>query len=353
MANILYGVNGEGSGHSTRAKEVITHLQQRGHRVHVVSFDRGLRNLSEHFDVTEIYGLRLTYVNNRVRYGRTVARNLFRTPRFVASQHRLEDLACRWRTELVITDFEPLSCRVGRRLGLPIISVDNQHWLTNTRVRSPRRFARDAAAAKLVTRLMTPHADAYLVTALSTAEIKPRHRPNTFVFSPILRREVLDAQPVRGKHLLVYVTSPSPQLARRLQQLDQRAICYGFGTRNLKPSKNLTFKPPSASEFLRDLAACKAVIANAGFSLVSEALHLGKPYFAIPVRHQFEQYFNAYSIEQMGYGVCCDKPALQPLADFLGRLPRFEQELACYPRAGNAALLAKLDNLIARFTWRT
>ena len=29
MANILYGVNGEGAGHSTRAKEVLTHLERR------------------------------------------------------------------------------------------------------------------------------------------------------------------------------------------------------------------------------------------------------------------------------------------------------------------------------------
>ena len=60
MANILYGVNGEGSGHSTRAKEVISHLQRQGHKLHVVSFDRGLRNLSESFPVTEIFGLRVS-----------------------------------------------------------------------------------------------------------------------------------------------------------------------------------------------------------------------------------------------------------------------------------------------------
>ena len=59
MANILYGVNGEGSGHSTRAQEVISHLIAKGHSVHVASFDRGLRNLQEKFEVTEIYGLRL------------------------------------------------------------------------------------------------------------------------------------------------------------------------------------------------------------------------------------------------------------------------------------------------------
>src|SRR5215467_12826766 len=92
MANILYGVNGEGSGHSTRAKEVISHLQQRGHKVHIVSFDRGLRNLRESFTVTEIFGLSLAYVNNRVRYKRTVARNLAKVPRAVRSLKALSHL---------------------------------------------------------------------------------------------------------------------------------------------------------------------------------------------------------------------------------------------------------------------
>jgi UDP:flavonoid glycosyltransferase YjiC (YdhE family) len=67
MANILYGVNGEGSGHSTRAQEVISHLVAQGHSVHVASFDRGLHNLREKFEVTEIAGLRLSYVNNQLR----------------------------------------------------------------------------------------------------------------------------------------------------------------------------------------------------------------------------------------------------------------------------------------------
>ena len=51
MANILYGVNGEGSGHSSRAREVIAHLEEQGHRVHVATFDRGYRNLKDDFDV--------------------------------------------------------------------------------------------------------------------------------------------------------------------------------------------------------------------------------------------------------------------------------------------------------------
>src|ERR1700751_2653635 len=122
MANILYGVNGEGSGHSSRAREVIVHLEAKGHRVHVASFDRGLRNLTDDFEVTEIDGLRLTYVHNRVRYGKTVLRNLLNLPQAARSIRALEHRAQDWNLDLVITDFEPISCHLGRKLGLPVIA---------------------------------------------------------------------------------------------------------------------------------------------------------------------------------------------------------------------------------------
>jgi len=186
MSNILYGVNGEGAGHSTRAKEVLSHLRKQGHTLHVVSFDRGLQNLRDQFEVTEIFGFRFAYVNNRVRYKRTIGRNLLTIPQEARSARRLKDLITNWKIDLVITDFEPLSCHVGHRMGLPVISIDNQHCLTNAIVSYPRKYQRDAAAAKLVTRLMTPHADAYLVISFFTAPVKKR---NTFLFPPLLRQK--------------------------------------------------------------------------------------------------------------------------------------------------------------------
>ena len=45
MAKIVYGVSGEGSGHSSKAREMIKDLKQLGHTVKVVSYDRGHNNL--------------------------------------------------------------------------------------------------------------------------------------------------------------------------------------------------------------------------------------------------------------------------------------------------------------------
>ena len=345
MASILYGVNGEGAGHSTRAKEVLSHLVAQGHTVHVASFDRGLQNLKPHFDVTEIYGFRLAYVNNRVRYKRTIARNLIAVPQAARSLSLLKDKVDEWKTELIITDFEPLTCHVGHKKRLPVISIDNQHFLTNTAVSYPGKFRADAAAAKLVTRLMTPHANAYLVISFFKAPVRKR---NTFLFPPILRQEILHATPTQGDHILVYVTSPAPALAKLLASVRCRFIAYGFGREG--EEKNILFKKPSVDGFFADLTSARAIVANSGFSLVTEALHLGKPYLAVPVSHQFEQIFNAYWLEKSGYGGYWEDLNKERVESFLYNLPHYREALAPYPRQGNKALLDKLDTLIDRYT---
>jgi uncharacterized protein (TIGR00661 family) len=344
MANILYGVNGEGAGHSTRAKEVLTHLVSKGHKVHVASFDRGMQNLKSQFEVTEIYGFRFAYVNNRVRYKRTIAKNLITVPQAAKSLSRLNHLIDQWHIDLVITDFEPLTCHIGHKRRLPVISIDNQHCLTNAVVSYPKQYRRDAAAAKLVTKLMTPRVNAYLVISFFTAPLRKR---NTFLFPPLLRQEILNATPTEGDHVLVYVTSPAPALARLLSSVRCRFIAYGFGREGA--DGNILYKEPSLDGFFADLTSARAVIANSGFSLVTEALHLGKPYLAIPVSHQFEQIFNAYWLQKAGYGAYWEDLNKECVESFLYNLPHYRDSLAHYPRQGNTALLEKLDTLIASY----
>ena len=345
MANILYGINGEGAGHSTRAKEVLRHLRRQGHVLHVASFDRGLKNLSDEFEVTEIHGLRLAYVNNHVRYKKTVASNLLAAPKAAKCSRDLMRKADEWKIDLVITDFEPMTCHVGHRKRLPIIAIDNQHAITNCEVSYPREYRKDAAATRLVTKFMTPRADAHLVISFFPAEVSKK---NTFVFPPLLRQEVLSAKPTAGDYILVYVTSPSPELAQMLEQVRCPFVAYGFGKEG--KAGNVTYKKPSLDGFMQDLVGCKGIVANAGFSLISEALYLGKPYLAIPVAHQFEQIFNAHYLAKMGYGAFWEELEKERVESFLFNLEHYCENLKRYPRQDNSALLAKLDFLIAQHT---
>jgi len=343
MANILYGVNGEGAGHSSRAREVLTHLKECGHTIHVASFDRGLKNLASDFNVTEIFGLRLAFVQNRVRYGRTLIKNLVMLPRAARSVRKLNHLARQWKIQLVITDFEPVSCHTGHKLGLPVLSIDNQHCLTYGEISYPRKYRKDARAAKMVTRLMTPRADQYLVTSFFIPRAKNKR---TFFVPPILRKEVLQAIPAERDFVLVYVTSPAVEVIDILKEIRQSFICYGFNREGR--DGNLWFKKPSQEGFLNDLIEARAVVANSGFSLISEALHLGKPYLAWPVKRQFEQVFNAYYIRETGYGAYWDDLTKENIESFLFNLDLYRENLAQYPRNDNSALFAKLDEFIGK-----
>jgi uncharacterized protein (TIGR00661 family) len=308
----------------------------------VASFDRGLRNLKSEFEVTEIYGLRLAYVRNRVRYRKTIFGNLLKAPRAAKSVKQLTRLAEEWEIDLVVTDFEPLTCHLAHRTRLPVISIDNQHLLTRAEISYPRECRKDAAAAKLVTRFMTHGCDAYLVISFFEA---PLRRRDTFLFPPILRQEVLQARVSSGDYVQVYVTSPSAELTELLKPIRQRFVCYGFESEG--QDGNLVFRKPSLDGFLSDLAGCKAVLANSGFSLISEALHLRKPYLAWPLKRQFEQVFNAYYIQKMGYGAYWEDLNKERIESFLFNLDEYQDNLRSYPAQDNSRIFGKLDELVA------
>ena len=342
MANILYGVNGEGAGHSTRSREVILHLQRQGHTVTAASFDRGLRNLSDICEVLEIHGFRFTYVNNAVRYNRTLARSLFQARKATRGITELTKVIDQRGIDVVITDFEPLTARAGRRRKLPVISIDNQHIMTHFKVATPPHYRTDAAACKMLVRMMTPYAMHYLVTSFFDA---PSRRRNSELVPPILRQQILDAVPTTDGPILVYVTSPSPQLIKLLASVRAEFIAYGFNREGREG--NILYKKPGFETFFNDLVRAQAIVANAGFSLVTEALHLGKPYLAVPVQNQFEQIFNAFWLDRTGYGAFWEELSKERVESFLFNIPQFREKLASYPRSSNRELFAKLDALLA------
>jgi uncharacterized protein (TIGR00661 family) len=136
-------------------------------------------------------------------------------------------------------------------------------------------------------------------------------------------------------------------LAKLLNSVRCPFIAYGFNKEGAEG--NILYKKPSLDGFFSDLVNARAIIANSGFSLVTEALHLGKPYLAVPVSHQFEQIFNAYWLEKSGYGAYWEELNKERVESFLYNLPQFRDALAHYPRQGNTALLEKLDTLIAGY----
>jgi uncharacterized protein (TIGR00661 family) len=348
---ILYGVSGEGSGHSSRALEIGRYLLGKGHELRMVSYDRGARNLQGTFRVIEIEGLHIVSRNNRVRPVATLWHNFRRVPSALRRLRALRQELGDFSPEVVITDFEPVTAWLAKIRGWPLISLDNQHRMRYMHYQSPLRLMLSRLLTESIIRIMVPSPDVALATTFYQGEVKNNF---TFLFPPILRREVLACQPSEGRHHLVYVTSVYEQLVDILSTFsDQQFVVYGSGKQGR--SGNLHFKPFSAQGFLHDLASCRSVIATAGFTLISEALYLGKPYLALPMQGQFEQQLNALCLAELGYGVNAGSVNQQVIRDFFARLPALSIAARDYsdhcrladPEQANAGICSKLDELLA------
>ena len=344
MARVLYGFSGEGSGHSSRAREMISHLRAGGHEIKGASYDRGFRNLCDEFDILQIEGLHIASVDNKISVVETFADNLSRLSDGIRKLRELRELFHRFRPDCVITDFEPMTAYLANHYDLPLISLDNQHRMRYMTYDCPRHLQADAKVTETIIRAMVPRPDVSLVTTFSFGEVK---NDRTFLFPPIVRRQVLEIEPSCDEVVLVYFTQPFDSFVELLKGYPrERFLVYGSGHEGERA--NLVFRPPGNEEFLRDLARCKAVVATAGFTLMSEALHLGKPYLALPMRGQFEQELNALLLEDAGYGKNGRDAGPETLGEFFYRLPDYRARLEQYRSSDSAAIKAKLNELLAR-----
>ena len=306
MARILYALNGQGRGHTSRALGIAHSLRQRGHDVSFccggAAADR-LRRRGE--SVLDVPAPAELVRGNRVRLLASAWRNAplaVRTPEIVdALTERIDDLD----PDLVVADFEPFAPRAARRLGLPVVALNHQQVLTETRCHVPLRYAASAALTRLGIGVMAPRS-LFERIIVPSFFFPPRRAGSTAALvPPVLRPDVLDAAPRRGAHVLVYVNHPagSNRLLDVLRRVDALFVVYNV-PRPPQPEAypNLTFRAPSRAGFVADLAACRAVVSTAGFTLLSEALHLGKPVLAVPNRGFFEQTVNALYLRRSGRG---------------------------------------------------
>lgn len=345
--DILYGVVGEGMGHATRSSVVIAHLLARGHRVKVVASGRAFKFLSERFgDVDRIHGLHIVYADNEVQRRETVISNLLQIPENLGTNvSRYFELVGELEPQVVVSDFDSFAWLYAQNHGVPVISIDNMQIINRcTHVDLPPAHLNDFRMTKALVKAKLPGCAHYFIT---TFFYPPVRKARTTLVPSILRPQILAAEPEDGDHVLVYQTSPSfGALIPALQAMkDQRFKVYGLN--RAEDLGNVTLHTFSEPGFIADLASCRAVIANGGFTLLSEAVYLHKPVLSVPVGKQFEQVLNGHYLYQLGYGESWD--ALEPdtVAHFLANVPYYQSRLATYAQDGNRVLFEALDRALA------
>jgi uncharacterized protein (TIGR00661 family) len=247
--------------------------------------------------------------------------------------------------DVLVTDFDSFTPILAAILRRPVISVDHQHVVD--RFEHPQSVASRVSAyrfARVIVTAKTPRCSHYVVTSFFFPA--PRWGKTTLT-GPIVRPEIARATPSRRDHVLVYqTTSGDRRLLPALAEVrGARFVVYGLG--RSETFGNVELRVFDEARFIDDLASCRAVIANGGFTTLSEAIYLQKPVLSVPVRRQSEQELNAAWLEALGLGMSASRVEPDVVQRFLDRLDEFDRDLDPRIRGGNADATSALDTALA------
>jgi uncharacterized protein (TIGR00661 family) len=304
---ILYGVQTTGHGHLVRSTPIIHGLRAAGHQVEVLLSGpppdpAWITRVGA--PLTQRPGLTFSAEGGRIRYVQTMTqarplaflRDVFRK----AGDH-----------DLVVTDYEPITAWQAKRAGLRSIGIGHLYAFAHASV--PR--ARGNLITHAVMDLFAPVAvPAGTHWAPFEAPLLP---PSIDPAVLSLARGDID----QGLFVVYLGFEPLGKVIPLLRQFPQARFHLYARVSNESNEANVNVRPISRPRFLADLAVCRGVIANAGFTLTSECLQLGIAVLVKPLTDQLEQESNAVALERLGLGSVSTRLARADIAAWLDTPP--------------------------------
>lgn len=293
---ILYGVQGTGNGHISRANAMSEAFNS--HPDLQVNWLLSGRDRAQGCGTIATFDWRrgLTFVadGGGVRILETLRRN---------------DIGCFLRDvgaldltpyDLVVSDYEPVICHAARRRGIPVVGISHLYAFAHP---VPLRGANPVS--RLVLRKFAP------VTVNVGLHWHHFGQP---VLPPILDLSVPPVlPPTLREKIVVYLPWEDPVRVLALLAPHQDFEFHIYHPAFTGEDRgNLHLRALSRSGFKQDLLDCHGVVANCGFELISECLQLGKRVLTRPLGGQMEQSSNAAALEQLGYAETMKQ--LDPLA---------------------------------------
>ncbi len=342
MARILYGVAGEGNGHAIRSKIIIDELRK-DHHITIFSYGENYKTLMHFFQqeqTVRILGCHMYYVNNAVSAIITSVVNVLSIPFILLASLKYVPHMLR-KPDLVITDFEPFICYWALLFNVPIISIDNQHMMTHTKIDCIKGQFFYKIYSKLLINLFVPHPKKIFITTF----FYPPQNKKAIIVPPLIKKEIHQQKPSNKGYVLVYQTSSSyRRMLPILKKINKNFIVYGFNKE--AKEENCTFKKFNNDHFNKDLAEADAVIINGGFTTLTEALYLKKPIFSIPVKRQFEQILNGHYINKLGYGMSVKNITINNFTRFMKNKKYYQKNIGKIKWDKNEKFFDALRNAI-------
>ncbi len=313
---ILYGVQGTGNGHITRARAMCEAFSQRDANV---DFLFSGREQNKYFSM-ECFGryqtrrgLTFSTHQGQVNYVKTAFNN---SPMQLMREIKQLDLSA---YDLIINDFEPVSAWAAKRQGIPCIGISHQNAF-----RYPVPLKGANWLDKLIMQRFAP-ADYHLGLHW--------YHFDQPILPPIVHTAGLST--ISQDYILVYL--PFEQIDHVCELLfrfvNQHFVFYHPNVMEEEVIENVELRPLCHSKFHQHLQHCAGVIANGGFELPSEALSLGKKLLLKPLNGQFEQQSNVATLDILGLASVMDFLDASAVSKWLDEK---QTERVVYPNVANA-----------------
>lgn len=283
---ILFGIQGTGNGHISRAREVVPLLQQYGELDLIVSGTEAEVSLSQQLK-HQFHGFSFVFgkkggVDKWETYKRM---NLWRLWKDI---HNLPLK----QYDLIINDFEPVSAWACRVQGIPSVSLSHQCSFISPNTPRPARWN----YAEWLFKYYSPtthhigfHFDRY----------------DSFIHTPVIRSEIRQLEPGNKGHYTVYLPAYDDKtLVKILSQVNE-VEWHIFSKRQKTPYQtgNIHICPVDNVRFNQSMATCEGLLTGGGFEGPAEALFLQKKVMMVPMSGQYEQRCNALAASKLGVPV--------------------------------------------------
>lgn len=282
--NILYAIQGTGNGHVSRAREVLPTLKKMANVD--IFLSGGNSNIQLPFEINYTSkGLSFEY---NKKGGLSYLKS-FRKINFFDICKEIRDFPIE-KYDLVINDFECISAYAAKNKNIPCISFSHQASLLSPNAPRPKgcNFLGDT--------ILKNYAPTPSAVGL---HFKPY---DNFIYTPIIRKEIRQLNPVKLNHYTVYLPAVGTnEIIKLLSQIPHiRWEVFSRTNHFTQVEKNITIRPIQNDVFIQSLSTCQGLLTSAGFESPAEALYLGKKLFVIPIQGQYEQACNAEALSQLG-----------------------------------------------------
>lgn len=339
MKKILYGVCGIGNGHTQRQLPLIEYFSK-NHQIVIFAYDNSFHFYSDYFknnrSVTVLEVAVPFYVGSKEGIDFVATENLDSNKKDYAGINRLAKARAHdilGKANLVITDYEPISAEYAYEHKIPLVTIDQQSkYLTGEFPAELRGETYADEVARL--KLFFPNASARIACSFFDVT-KKKEGEDVLMFPPIIRDSVLGTgnNPTTPASILVYLSSQK-QFPQSLDEVV--SVCslvpeihfHIFSANRVQNlfSENVTFYKHGDIRFATLLGNCSGIISTAGHTLLSEAMHLSIPVYAIPLA-VYEQQMNAEVIDRNSFGIRAETINEERLKYFITNLSHFRHAI--------------------------